>query len=159
MTVKRFCIVLFVGLPGATARLSFTKTLHQSLNVKYWNLGKIMWKTPTRESLSTLIMQGLTDAELAGYHGCSIRLIQAFLEEFGLKNNIRQVKPKQVFKGEVGNTIEQHLAPEKKYRMRVCLDCQLPFASDGIHNRICDRCKRSNEHRHLPRGYEGTGTG
>jgi hypothetical protein len=118
-----------------------------------------MWKQPTRENLSILIMQGLTDAELAGYHGCGIKLIQAYLVEYGLKNNIRRHNPKPVFMGEVGNTIEGHISPEKKWRMRLCLDCESPFQSEGIHNRICDRCKQQSERGHLPKSYEGTGTG
>jgi hypothetical protein len=118
-----------------------------------------MWKQPTHENLSILIMQGLTDAELAGYFGCGIKLIQAFLDEFGLKNNIRRAKPEPIFKGEVGSTIEEHISPQKNWRMRLCLDCEKPFQSEGNGNRICDNCKRSENRRSLDNYYEGTGTG
>jgi len=117
-----------------------------------------MWKTPTHESLSILISQGLTDAELANYHGCGIGLIRAFLEEFGIKNNIRRAKPEPIFKGEVGCTIEQHISPHKEWRMRFCLQCEGTFQSEGIHNRICDRCKRYGERNALGKEYEGTGS-
>jgi hypothetical protein len=118
-----------------------------------------MWKIPTHETLSLLIMQGLTDAELASYHGCGIKLIQAFLEEFGLKNNIRRTKQKPIFKGEVGCTIEEHISPQKKWRMRFCLNCEKTFQSEGIENRICDSCKNSQYGSYLNKQYEGTGTG
>ena len=116
-----------------------------------------MWKIPPHESLSLLITQGLTDAELAGYFGCGIKLIKALIEEYGLKNNIRRVRSKPIFMGEVGNTIEEHISPEKNWRMRFCLSCEKPLQSEGTGNRICDGCKKSPERSHLSKAYEGAG--
>lgn len=118
-----------------------------------------MWKQPNHENLSLLITQGLTDAELASYFGCGIKLVRAFLEEYGLKNNIRRVNPKTAFMGDVGNTIEGHISPEKTWRMRLCLSCGDTFQSEGIENRVCDCCKRSSERGSLDKYFEGIGTG
>jgi len=120
-----------------------------------------MWRTPDRSTLAQLIRQGLSDSEIAGYYECGVKLIEAYIDEFRLNQNFREKSEpkKMVFKGGVNNTIEKHLAPEKKYKRRSCLSCSGKFESEGAHNRICDGCKRSHERNGLPREFEGKGFG
>jgi len=111
-----------------------------------------MWEIPTAEKLSLLKLQGLSDTEMAKYFGCTLQLVKAYLKEFQIN---RHSKPKRkIFKGEIGNTIENHLAPEKNYRRRSCLRYRKLFFSDGCHNRICDNCKDASDFRALGKQYE-----
>ena len=80
-----------------------------------------MWETPTPEKLSMLIMQGLSKAEIAGYYGCKLKMVEAYLDEFNLIANIERISRKPVFMGETGNTVEKNFSPEKKYRKKYCL--------------------------------------
>lgn len=38
-------------------------------------------------------------------------------------------------------------------KMRTCLTCRKPFWSDGAHNRICDKCKKSHDGEDWYGGY------
>ena len=104
-----------------------------------------MWEIPTHEKLSLLILEGLTKSEIAGYFGCKLPLIEAFLDEYNLKTNVERLIKTPVFKGYTGNTIEKHFSPEKNYVTKNCLKCETRFESTGAGNRICDHCKNSTE--------------
>lgn len=110
-----------------------------------------MWKTPTRENLSSLISEDLNNAELAAYFGCGIKLIEAYLEEFNFTHRRKQVMQKPIFKS--APPVEEQ--EEIQYFKRKCLSCTKYFESEGAGNRICDPCKRHGRNG-LDRFYEGT---
>jgi len=47
--------------------------------------------------------------------------------------------------------------PKKKWRKkkdkRVCLRCQKDFLSEGIHNRICSNCNKTNDNSYDPKPH------
>ncbi len=112
-----------------------------------------MWKTPNKESLIMLIEQDMSNPDIASYYECSVQLIKAYLLEFKLSNS--HFVSKSLYKGEVGHTIEQHKSPNKTWRKRFCLSCEIPFQSEGNHNRICDTCKHSTDRSGLSKQNEG----
>jgi hypothetical protein len=43
------------------------------------------------------------------------------------------------------DTLKAEADAKLKRKVRPCLCCQTPFASEGIHNRMCDRCRHQSE--------------
>lgn len=88
--------------------------------------------------------------EVAERVGRSVDAVASRLaEEYDNRNELREVifvpesaleqKAKAVPKtGLMGDT-------RKQPKIRVCLSCTTPFYSEGAHNRICKRCKESDD--------------
>ena len=104
--------------------------------------------------LINLMMEKLTNDQIAKYFECSVQTILNYKERFKIDNQIHH----PTYMGRIGHTVEQEKSPNKIWKHRHCLSCEQSFQSEGPQNRICDSCKRpSHERNCLEKRFEGVG--
>lgn len=78
---------------------------------KPWRSGEIL-------RLLDMVERGVSLKEMAGRLGCKKQRVKDKLKKLGVSSS-----------------------EETEYSQRICLGCDCPFLSEGIHNRLCSTCR------------------